>query len=488
MTTKLLPFSPLFVIIFILLPASQLKAQCYIAANVYPREVCAGDKITLSATGGCGHPGMGADFASGTMPAGWFSQGADPSFDRPCSPGMAHFWAGATPSYTRTLTTEGFDIPSGDCEIQWYMRYGAQPVSGECNAPDLPGEGVSLQWSTNDGASWTTFSGYNQYPQGTNHYIDHGGGQGDSFFGITHTPGSGGGWEPPGVTSSNYPPEGKPAHVVYYWHRYESAIPVQAATQNTRFRWVQLSNSGQGHDAWGIGEVSIVCSSTLSISWSHGPTVLNPPSVTLPDRGPAPYDTCFYVTISSVFSSATDTACVTVYPVPQVSFSAHPNPVCLGDTVHFLNTSVPDNSSWLWAFGDGEWATTKEPAHYYDSTGAYKVKLEAVYNMCQGRPEVDTVIVEHCTGAREHTAAGEINIYPNPTKGDFDLEIRNIHDNAINVCIFNASGKEIICDDIQRSSESGYFYRIHLSHQPKGVYFIKVSGSKTCKTKKLIIK
>ncbi|MCU0437625.1 MAG: PKD domain-containing protein [Raineya sp.] len=54
------------------------------------------------------------------------------------------------------------------------------------------------------------------------------------------------------------------------------------------------------------------------------------------------------------------------------------NPVCVGNTMSFSNTSVGSDaqvSSWSWDFGDGNTSNVKNPTHLYASSGAYNVTL-----------------------------------------------------------------------------------------------------------------
>ena len=58
------------------------------------------------------------------------------------------------------------------------------------------------------------------------------------------------------------------------------------------------------------------------------------------------------------------------YDIPPV--------LCLGDTLHFLNTSkiVDSNQvSFFWDFGDGDTSTLWHPSHVYDSGGFYTIRM-----------------------------------------------------------------------------------------------------------------
>jgi len=63
---------------------------------------------------------------------------------------------------------------------------------------------------------------------------------------------------------------------------------------------------------------------------------------------------------------------VTVSPKPTASFTA--NNACLGDTVHFSNTST-GATSYSWSFGDGYSSTAANPFHVYTTANTYTVKL-----------------------------------------------------------------------------------------------------------------
>ncbi len=71
-----------------------------------------------------------------------------------------------------------------------------------------------------------------------------------------------------------------------------------------------------------------------------------------------------------------------VKPLPNPDFQ-HDAPVCLGDSVHFINYSVSPNGyieTYYWNFGDGNSVTINYPAnpdvaHLYSNTGTFQVTL-----------------------------------------------------------------------------------------------------------------
>lgn len=86
--------------------------------------------------------------------------------------------------------------------------------------------------------------------------------------------------------------------------------------------------------------------------------------------------------------------CVEIIPKPNAIMGAMPNPtqnpitVCVGDTIQFVQSSVPVGPSplvnWYWDFGDNTTfssSTPVNPSHHYTNPGTYEVLL-VVKNAC----------------------------------------------------------------------------------------------------------
>jgi len=300
----------------IFLEGTETYSQCNIQAEAFPNVVCAGEAVFLSSVGDCEYL-IKNGFNQGTIGTGWSSTNANPVFTNPCGAGPLgiHCWVGTASSSIRTIETANYDVSFGNCFIEWDMRYGRIQTIGACEDPDAPGEGVRLQYTLNNGGSWTDFPGLNLNPIGNN-----------STTGpfITTTPGSGGYWMPvPGASVQSN-------SSLYFWHRYSNMIPPIASINNVKFRWVQYVTSGTDWDAWGIDEVEIICpSGAVNILWTPmgAPTdtldtVYNPGAIYPPQHpNNIPYDTCFVVSINDNVSSDADTVCVHVNPIPTSNFT-----------------------------------------------------------------------------------------------------------------------------------------------------------------------
>ena len=68
-------------------------------------------------------------------------------------------------------------------------------------------------------------------------------------------------------------------------------------------------------------------------------------------------------------------AYVIIASTPTAAASANQTSVLTGTTVEFTDTSTNDPTTWLWTFGDGGTASTRNPTHQYTTAGTYTVTM-----------------------------------------------------------------------------------------------------------------
>jgi gliding motility-associated-like protein len=205
------------------------QAQCTVQAIAQDTIVPCNGSTTLSVNGsGTSVLAFGENFNNG-QPVGWdFSQVvtiANNTCGVPSLDGSDFMWMGNQSVAPRVMTTVPLDVSSGG-EVCFEMRYAIQAQASPCEGPDLANEGVYLQYSTNNGATWVTMN-----------Y-----------------------WSPLGGYDS----------YMTAWNNYCEDIPIGAQTATTKFRWTQLAVSGAGFDHWGLDNISI--SATIpnyTITWLH---------------------------------------------------------------------------------------------------------------------------------------------------------------------------------------------------------------------------
>ncbi|MFH2141769.1 MAG: PKD domain-containing protein [Bacteroidota bacterium] len=287
----------LFIISFLLLTGSfNLFSQCDITATGSPLEICVGDCIDLNSTGGCPNYLMYNDFNTQTVGTGW-SSNASPMFNNPCgsfgADGTPYAWIGPASTFPRNLTTVAYAV-TAQCQICFDFMMSTQGNSSPCEGPDEMDEGVSLQYSTNGGATWIDITYFcpngNQYP--TNSWVG---------------------------TSSIGGGSGTPFNS---WANYCFNVPAGGAGPNTMFQWHQEQVTDYTYDHWGVDNVYIFCpppSQTVTWSESVGGTIIfnnfDPPQQ-------CPTQTTTYtVTITDGSSSATDQITVVVHGPPTLTFA-----------------------------------------------------------------------------------------------------------------------------------------------------------------------
>lgn len=153
--------------------------------------------------------------------------------------------------------------------------------------------------------------------------------------------------------------------------------------------------------------------------------------------------------------------------------------VCEWETV-LLDAGVP-GASYLWSTGE----TTQ--TIQVDSSGVGIGTLEVwveVTDTCMNR---DTIMVDFmtCVGIIEN-ANWSIDIYPNPSNGQFKVELNSKSKRPAQLSIINAFGSEVYKESemIVSGTKSK---TISLPDIPKGIYFLKLYGDGVNIIKKIVI-
>ena len=150
---------------------------------------------------------------------------------------------------------------------------------------------------------------------------------------------------------------------------------------------------------------------------------------------------------------------ISVNAQPAVTANAASSSVCLTDAAVALN-GVPSGGTWS---GTGVSGTTFDPAtagtgsqvltyFYMDNNGCY-----AYVN--------DTVMVNACVGIEENSSASVMNVYPNPTSGNFNVEI----DTDAQLFLYNALGQMVYTTTVKAGTT-----QIDMNNFAIGLYRLSV--------------
>ena len=278
-------------------------SQCNVTANASITNITCGQSVILSHNGSTqGNLSFTEDFNNQST-SGWaFTQQA--TFTNPCSPngvdGTPHIWMGAQSGVPRTLETNPLNFgpaiaPAGGT-ICFDLLFAAQGQSSPCEGPDEADEGVYLQYSIDNGATWQTI-----------HYFNPNGGN-----------------DPQLVN----------------WNNWCFPIPAAALTNNVKFRWFQDADSGAEYDHWGIDNVKIIVNDpNVVYTWSHDGY-----TTSLPGDNPnavTPQTTTTY-TVTMTTSSGNCTSNITiVVNSPNIIVNAGlDQQICSGDCVNLQGSAT----------------------------------------------------------------------------------------------------------------------------------------------------
>ncbi len=108
------------------------------------------------------------------------------------------------------------------------------------------------------------------------------------------------------------------------------------------------------------------------------------------------------------------------------------------------------------------------------------------YNYYGNNLYIDNVMIGPATSIVTRATTDGILIYPNPTTGIINVAISNNMENAF-ISVFNMQGEEIVKSS-SVGQDNNELIRFDLSHQPAGVYLVRVIAGDTMKLEKILLK
>ena len=152
---------------------------------------------------------------------------------------------------------------------------------------------------------------------------------------------------------------------------------------------------------------------------------------------------------------------------------------------HLLNLSVDGTfPTYNWSDGSNNSNLLITATVQGINTTSYTLTV-ADENGCEGSSTIQ-VSVDACAGIDENSAKTGITIFPNPTKGDFSLDIMNAGLGNAVISISNTNGKVIFTNKIVLNNGS-CSEKISLDAE-SGVYFLKVETQNGTVIEKLVIR
>jgi len=168
---------------------------------------------------------------------------------------------------------------------------------------------------------------------------------------------------------------------------------------------------------------------------------------------------------------------LTVNAAPDASFTVDRK----GRTVSF--DAAAGNSLYQWRFGDGASDDSEDPVYTYENVdnGTFEVCLATKNAECWS--ESCQTITINLAGVEDLTLNNDmINVYPNPTNGQFNLEVENASD--VTIVVADILGNIIPTQVIDNLNGK---YNVNMSAIADGVYFVQVKNGNYYATKRITV-
>ncbi len=175
-------------------------------------------------------------------------------------------------------------------------------------------------------------------------------------------------------------------------------------------------------------------------------------------------------------------------PALMANFSGYPTLIGPGGHVSFSDYTSGGASSWNWSFPGGTPAasTDQNPVVTYNTEGSYDVQL-IVHNATGADTILKTgyITVDHSIPVGTGSSSVNIgcSIWPNPGNGLFRLTIASAKNELFMLTVYNTLGKTVFNKELASKTET-----LDLSGLPEGTYLLKITGSSSEITKKLVIR
>lgn len=167
-------------------------------------------------------------------------------------------------------------------------------------------------------------------------------------------------------------------------------------------------------------------------------------------------------------------------PSPSAQFNANPN----GASYSFQNNSQ-NTYFYEWNFGDGITDNIKNPSHLFAANGTYNVQLIAS-NFCSSDTFVQTLTINNASIRPE--MAFSFEVYPNPTKGIFNVCYSGSFVPKMEYALYNMAG-ELVWKANAENEIATESKEIRLSNVQAGMYILRLreANGKVLGSKKVLV-
>ncbi|MCX8211803.1 MAG: PKD domain-containing protein, partial [Lewinella sp.] len=159
--------------------------------------------------------------------------------------------------------------------------------------------------------------------------------------------------------------------------------------------------------------------------------------------------------------------------------------VCIGERLQFIDvSSVLDGVvSYFWDFGDGNTSTERDPIHAYGRDGVFEVTLTAEVEGCDVIIVAKPVLIVNCGRGSGASVFGGISIFPNPSPGNFQIDVNLRRQEIVKITVVDVYGKIIAV----RNSADRFSHSFYFADMKTGVYYVSVQSYGQRKIKQVVV-
>lgn len=157
--------------------------------------------------------------------------------------------------------------------------------------------------------------------------------------------------------------------------------------------------------------------------------------------------------------------------------------VATGLSVDFTDASTTSSTivSWAWDFGDGETSTDMSPTHVYAADGPYTVCLTVTdENGCTSEYCEAIQVTDPVTSIVEALDNG-MEVYPNPSNGQFIITVRGVEADA-QIVVMDVAGRQVYNEGVTLNNS---FRKEMTLDVAKGTYLLQIATVEGLVTRKI---
>ena len=171
--------------------------------------------------------------------------------------------------------------------------------------------------------------------------------------------------------------------------------------------------------------------------------------------------------------------------------------IAVGDTVRFVDLSVPEPDTYFWDFGDMVSSEEKEPMHIYYQEGVYSASLTVGNGTCNASITKDLTVkgynIEYLKKLAKEMEKHRIDlisivsskVYPNPASEYVTIELEISKASDIAMYLFGMNGQLVKMEKFDAIDKLEY--SLDVSGLYQGLYFLRVSTVNEVKTFKILV-